>query len=104
MSKWLAGFASVAALNPLAGMGTAGAADQVRRPNHHHSRRDSVMVNWLRAGFGLAIMGVGITVFLGVPLPVDARTTHGFAQFAISAGGILAFVGVGVVMSAFPEN
>jgi hypothetical protein len=62
------------------------------------------MVNWLRVLVGSAIAGLGATVFLAVPLPTDWRMSYSFAQFAISAGGIAALMGVGMVMSAFPEN
>ncbi len=62
------------------------------------------MVNWLRVAIGLAIVSLGITVFIGMPLPANARTTYDFAQLAISVGGIAALAGIGVVMSAFLEH
>jgi hypothetical protein len=61
------------------------------------------VLNWQRTAVGLAIADLGLAVFLRVPLP-DQRMCGGFAQLAISAGGLATLAGVGVVMSAFREN
>ena len=63
-------------------------------------RRDHIMLNWLRALIGLAIVGIGMAVFLGVPLPQEQCMTCGIARYAISTGGLVTFIGMGVLMSA----
>jgi hypothetical protein len=64
----------------------------------------AAMVNWLRVGIGLALLGLGTTAFLGAPLPMGCRTPSSLAQLAISAGGLVAPAGVGVLMSGFQET
>jgi hypothetical protein len=74
------------------------------RTSSRSGRQGDVVVDWARLAIGFVIACLGTAVFLGVPLPTTPSpcTTYGFAQLAISAGGMAALVGAGVVISAFP--
>lgn len=69
-------------------------------------RQEYVAVNWLRLAIGSVILGLGMVVFLGMPLPMSHYQcmTYGLTQFAVSVSGMAAMAGVGVVMSAFSRR
>ena len=61
--------------------------------------KDDVVVNWQRIAIGLTTVSFGLAVFLTVPLPTGQCISCGFARLAIAT-----FAGLGVVMTAFPED
>jgi hypothetical protein len=62
------------------------------------------MACWQRITIGLAVFGLGSTMFLEIPLTRGRGALDALAHFGISLGALIAFMGLGVVIGASPEQ
>jgi hypothetical protein len=62
------------------------------------------MACWQRIAIGLAVVGLGGTMFLEIPLASGGGAFDALAHFGISLGALIAFMGLGVIIGASPES
>jgi hypothetical protein len=63
--------------------------------------RKERLVRWHRAVLGTVLIAFGIFLFLWLPLDAGSRIATTLAHLGISAGALIAFFGLGVVIAAF---
>ena len=61
-------------------------------------------IYWWRGAGGVAALLGGLALFFELPIRGTALIPAVVAHYGISLGGILAFVGAGLIMTAFPKT